>query len=135
MTHLGMHVHQIVHEAENFQEHGESMLAHESQFNWCVEESLPELVVADLEATCACKYITSQFLFVGEHEMATAITWSILPVAICFHLARVEASHDLFRDVSVDLSEALAQHVLLIDKLRTNIAASQESISCFKVAL
>ena len=87
MAPLRVLVHQIVNEAEDFQEHGESVLAHEAQLDRRVEECLPELVVTDLEATCASKHIASQFLLVREHEMAATVARSVLPVTVCLHLA------------------------------------------------
>lgn len=48
---LHMHVQKIVEESEDFEEHGESVLAHETQLDGRIEQRLPELVVTDCEAT------------------------------------------------------------------------------------
>ena len=51
VANLHMHLHQIVHKAEDFEELSETMLAKETNLNRLVEKHLAEVVVAYSEAT------------------------------------------------------------------------------------
>ena len=83
---LHMHAKQIVNETEDLQEHGESVLAHESKLERHVEYSLSKLAVCNCEAACACKDITTQFIFIGEDKLAAGVARSNLPGNVLFHL-------------------------------------------------
>lgn len=66
-----LHAKQIVNESENFQEHGESMFTHESNFHWHIKERLSQLIVSDRKSTTTCEDISRDFVLVRENKLSS----------------------------------------------------------------
>lgn len=79
MSDLHVHVHQIIQEPEDFEEHGESMLTHEAKLDGRVKQRLSELIITDRKSARASKHVACQFLLVGEHKLAATVARADLP--------------------------------------------------------